>query len=208
MALRPDPLWPTLPPVAATHWQAPVLADTIGNMVAATLHLAGVKFRPATYNLVTYDTSSITGTALGFAPPLEQIDPDGLSLEIHNPIKLSPFATALAVVVGYQAREDASHTPSITASLELKGGAQLDAGIEWTGETLPLKTVRLPFGVLIVETYPIQYVTTGLALGTGTYPRPLDASGGEDSWCDVVVEADHARIVSVSVIEIPDSELA
>lgn len=206
MALNPDPTWPTLPPKAGTYWRTPVTADVVSNLAAAALHLATVKFRPATHNLVTYDVSSIT-TTTALAPPLTQLDPQGVNSEIHNPIRLSPFATAVAVVVGYQARELSSGTPSITASLELKGGAALDAGIEWTGDTLPLEEVGVPFAQLILSTYPINYVSTGLVRGTGTYPRPLDADGGEDAWCDVVVESTDARIVSVSVIEIPDTSV-
>lgn len=207
MALSPDPTWPTLPPKAGTYWQTAVTADVINNLTAAALHLAGVKFRPSTHNLVTYDTSGAADATI--SDPLLQIDPGAVSGTIHNPIRLSPFATALALRVGYQAAASPSGTPIITASLEIKDGAELDAGIEWTGDTLPHSVVRVPWVLgSSISTYPIQYVTTGLTRGTSTYPRPLTVGAGADEWCDVLVTSAYCRIVSVDVIEIPDSTVA
>ncbi len=213
MALNPDLGWPASVDPTRTNYLVAVKSQVVAPMADAQLHMVGWRGRPAAHNIVGWDVSGIPAGL--DQPRIHLLNPDTVShgsshSAIHNPIRVSPFAIHLALAIEYQAYgEGPSLEPSITARLDLKGGATIDTGCQWAEAEGVLDTDAgepILVGVSALRSYPVKRVTTSLVHATGASRAPsmLNVGSDTDKWLDVVVETAFARIISVAVYEVAE----
>jgi hypothetical protein len=159
---------PPIPAYNRTHWKVDVQARVIGGFADIAAHMAGHKFRQAAHRHIDHNAPA-TDTVLEVAPTG---GPHGSSVWWES----SPFATHVAVVVGYQCFAE-SDTPKLTITLTKRDDTGVDDdGIVWTtangGLQESRQVLRLDPGPTTVYRYPILYTST-----TGRLVDPAEIAG-------------------------------
>lgn len=201
---------PVLPTNESVQWKVPVQGAVVGRFIDLAGHLEGWKFRRSAQSLVGYDDPGGGDTVRSVAPGS---GPDDFWFSWQS----SPRAEHVALILGVQAYS-ASSDPTVTATLYERTGAApvaIDShGCEWTTSagTLPSSVVSPSFGSLA---YPICYITTtaravaAAAVAATTAPRVLNIP---ESWrgsvLAVKVTCEHARLLSATIFERPETVIA